>query len=71
MILKKMSKTNKKGFDRAMNPHDGSRRRLNSVKHEKKDFGRFTINELNKMIQNGDIDIDDVSDFLNKTNKYD
>lgn len=61
-----MSKSNKNlSFDRAMNPHDGSRRRLKSVKHKEKDFSRFSMNELNKMIKSGEVNIEDVSDYLN------
>lgn len=39
-------KTSKK-FDRAMNPHDGSRRRLKSVEHEDKtEYKRKSLREF-------------------------
>ena len=49
-----------KKFDRGMNPNDGSRRRLKSEEHKTtKDYKRFSKSELHKLIQSGEIDLEE------------
>ncbi len=49
-----------KKFDRAINPSDGSRRRLKSEEHKtEKDYKRFSKSELHRLLQSGEIDIEE------------